>query len=61
MLDILNKKLTEIRDGKAKVQKQIEQATANFNAFTGAEQVVLQLIEEVQKEKEDEENAKNNN
>lgn len=61
MLEMLNKKLAEIRDGKAKTQRQIEQATANFNAFTGAEQVVLQLIEEVRKEKEDGENANNNN
>lgn len=59
MLEMLNKKLAEIREGKAKIQKQIEQATANFNAFTGAEQVVLQLIEEAQKEDGKNENGDN--
>lgn len=63
MLDKLNQKLAEIRQGKAKatetieaVDKQIanlkgqrERAIANLNAFIGAEETVLQLIEEVNK------------
>lgn len=53
MHDILNKKLAEVREGKRNAQQQIamatkqrEQATANLNAFVGAEQMLLQLIEE---------------
>lgn len=40
MLDKLNKKLTEIRSQK-------ERVTANLNALVGAEQVLLQLIDEI--------------
>jgi ribosomal protein L16 Arg81 hydroxylase len=39
MLDKLNTKLAEIRAQK-------ERVTANFNALVGAEQMLLQLIEE---------------
>lgn len=53
MLEKLNAKLEEIRRGKEVVQKNIaaldrqrEQAVANLNAFVGAEQVILQLIDE---------------
>lgn len=60
MLDILNKKLAEVRDGKRNAQQQIamftkkkEQATANLNAFVGAEQMLLQLIEETTKKNEE--------
>lgn len=52
MLEKLNAKLEEIRRGKEVVQKNIaaldrqrEQAVANLNAFVGAEQVILQLID----------------
>lgn len=67
MLDILNKKLAEARDGKKKAQEQIallakqrEQAIANLNAFVGAEQAVLQLIEETEKLKGEEVTADEN-
>lgn len=40
MLNKLNKKLTEIRSQK-------ERVTANLNALVGAEQVLLQLIDEL--------------
>jgi hypothetical protein len=43
MKEILNKKLEEIRNQK-------EQVMANFHALNGAEQVLLQLIEEVKAE-----------
>ncbi len=43
MKEILNKKLEEIR-------KQKEQVKENFVALDGAEQVLLQLINEVQAE-----------
>lgn len=53
MLEKLNAKLEEIRRGKEVAQKNIaaldrqrEQAVANLNAFVGAEQVILQLIDE---------------
>ena len=53
MLEKLNAKLEEIRRGKEVAQKnraaldrQREQAVANLNAFVGAEQVILQLIDE---------------
>lgn len=53
MLEKLNAKLEEIRRGKEIAQKNIaaldrqrEQAVANLNAFVGAEQVILQLIDE---------------
>lgn len=39
MLDKLNSKLTEIRSQK-------ERVTANLNALVGAEQMLLQLIDE---------------
>ncbi len=62
MHEILNKKLAEVREGKKNAQQQIamltkqrEQATANLNAFVGAEQVLLQLIEENAKNPESEE------
>lgn len=64
MLNKLNTKLTEVRQGKtnalrtveaidkqiANLDKQREQAVANLNAFVGAEQAVLQLIGEVNEE-----------
>lgn len=53
MLEKLNAKLEEIRRGKEVAQNNIsaldrqrEQAVANLNAFVGAEQVILQLIDE---------------
>lgn len=56
----LSAKLEEVRQGKSNMQKAIasldkqkEQAVANLNAFIGAEQVLLQLIEELQKSKEE--------
>ena len=56
----LSTKLEEVRQGKSNMQKAIasldkqkEQAVANLNAFIGAEQVLLQLIEELQKSKEE--------
>ena len=39
MIEILNKKLNEIRNQK-------EQVLANFHALEGAEQVLIQLIAE---------------
>ena len=60
MLDKLNTKLAEVREGKRNAQQQIamltkqkEQTTANLNAFVGAEQVLLQLIEETTKKNEE--------
>lgn len=44
--EILNHKLAEI-------QQQKTQALANFNALVGAEQVLLQLIEEMKANAED--------
>ena len=54
MLNKLNTKLTEIRSQK-------ERVTANLNALVGAEQMLLQLIDEL-KETESEvvENATDN-
>lgn len=56
----LSAKLEEVRQGKSNMQKAIasldkqkEQAVANLNAFIGAEQVLLQLIDELQKSKEE--------
>lgn len=56
----LSAKLEEVRQGKSNIQKAIasldkqkEQAVANLNAFIGAEQVLLQLIDELQKSKEE--------
>ena len=43
MTDILNTKLAEVR-------KQKEQTVANYNALCGAEQMILQLIAQVEKE-----------
>lgn len=64
VLEKLNAKLEEIRRGKEVAQKNIaaldrqrEQAVANLNAFVGAEQVILQLIDEVDEESEVEANA----
>lgn len=68
MLNKLETKLAEVQQGKANMQnaianldKQREQAVANLNAFIGAEQVLLQLIDEL-KETENEvvENAADN-
>lgn len=54
MLNKLNTKLTEIRS-------QIERTKANLNALVGAEQVLLQLIDELkQTESEVAENATDN-
>lgn len=60
MKNILDNKLEEVRQGKSNMQKAIasldkqkEQAVANLNAFIGAEQVLLQLIDELQKSKEE--------
>ena len=50
MLNKLNTKLEEIRSQK-------EQVMANLNALSGAEQVLLQLINEVEMETETEEAA----
>lgn len=61
MLDKLNAKLTEVEQGKANALKTIEgidkqisnlnrqrdQAVANLNAFIGAREAILQLIDEV--------------
>ena len=64
----LSAKLAEVQQGKSNMQnaianldKQREQAVANLNAFIGAEQVLLQLIDEL-KETENEvvENATDN-
>lgn len=64
MFEKLNAKLEEIRRGKEVAQKNIaaldrqrEQAVANLNAFVGAEQVILQLIDEDNEESEVEANA----
>ena len=53
MLNKLNTKLTEIRP-------QIERTKANLNALVGAEQMLLQLIEEINKESEVEKVEENN-
>ena len=53
MLDKLNTKLAEIRS-------QIERTKANLNALVGAEQMLLQLIEEINKESEVEKFEENN-
>ena len=53
MLNKLNTKLAEIRS-------QIERTKANLNALSGAEQILLQLIEEETKESEAVEIATNN-
>ena len=53
MLEKLNRKLAEIRS-------QIERAKANLNALIGAEQMLLQLIEEINKESEVETVEENN-
>lgn len=53
MLDKLNTKLNEIRS-------QIERTKANLNALVGAEQMLLQLIEEINKESEVEKVEENN-
>ena len=44
MLENLNLKLEDVR-------KQKEQLIANLNALSGAEQILIQLIEEVKAEK----------
>lgn len=55
MLNKLNTKLAEIRSQK-------ERVTANLNALVGAEQMLLQLIEEeTNTESEVSENATDNN
>ena len=54
MLDKLNTKLAEIR-------LQIERTKANLNALVGAEQMLLQLIEEINKESEVTKVEENNN
>ena len=54
MLDKLNTKLNEIRS-------QIERAKANLNALVGAEQMLLQLIDEEKNESEAVESATDNN
>lgn len=53
MLNKLNNKLAEIRS-------QIERAKANLNALVGAEQMLLQLIEEETTESEAVESATDN-
>lgn len=53
MLNKLNTKLAEIRS-------QIERTKANLNALVGAEQMLLQLIEEINKESEVEKVEENN-
>lgn len=50
MLEKLNAKLAEIRTQK-------ERATANLNALVGAEQVLLQLIDETKAEENKKEKA----
>ena len=45
MIEIINTKLEEIRKQKGDI-------IANLNALSGAEQVLLQLIEEAQMEEE---------
>lgn len=46
MLNKINKKLEEIRNQK-------EQVMANLNALSGAEQVLLQLISEIETQVEE--------
>jgi flagellar hook-basal body complex protein FliE len=53
MLDKLNTKLNEVRS-------QIERAKANLNALSGAEQVLLQLINEINSESEAAKDATDN-
>lgn len=53
MLNKLNIKLNEIRS-------QIERTKANLNALVGAEQMLLQLIEEINTESEVEKVEENN-
>ena len=53
MFNKLNTKLAEIRS-------QIERTKANLNALVGAEQMLLQLIEEINKESEVEKVEENN-
>ena len=53
MLNKLNTKLEEIRS-------QIERAKASLNALSGAEQILLQLIEETKTESEAVEDATHN-
>lgn len=55
MIDKLNSKLEDVRRQKEEsaklhksLTKQLEQVKANFDAQTGAEQVLLQLIGEIQ-------------
>ncbi|MBQ3045127.1 MAG: hypothetical protein IJD49_04160 [Clostridia bacterium] len=64
MLNKLSAKLTEVEQGRASALKTIEaidkqianlgrqreQAVANLNAFTGAREAVLQLIDEANEE-----------
>lgn len=57
MIDKLNAKLEEVRKQKEEsaklhksLTKQLEQVKANFDAQSGAEQVLLQLISEIQNE-----------
>ncbi|MBR2732143.1 MAG: hypothetical protein IKD72_09200 [Clostridia bacterium] len=45
-LSNLNEKLTEIRKQKEQTLAAFNQAQANYNALCGAEQMLLQLIEE---------------
>ncbi len=54
MLDMLNKKLAEVREGKANAKKMIaaaerqrEQGVAQLNAYAGSETTLLNLIEEI--------------
>lgn len=54
MIEKLKAKLAEIQQGKEKTQ-------ANLNALIGAEQILLQLIEEETTESEAVENATDNN
>lgn len=54
MLNKLETKLAEIRS-------QIERTKANLNALSGAEQVLLQLIDEINNESKVVENATDNN
>lgn len=54
MIEKLKAKLAEVQQGK-------ERAQAQLNAFVGAEQVLLQLIEEETTESEAVEDATDNN
>ena len=54
MLNKLNTKLAEVRS-------QIERTKANLNALSGAEQILLQLIEETKNESEENSCATDNN